>query len=167
MDNDKSMNEPISWLEWYLLRESAQKINIKAKQTLFQTFDATKNANQIKSDVLKHNETVFIFKQNFGKNKINFFHNLTLIGGSFYNPQEHYGAIQGIDEGVTSVITPDILQLVKVSTVATPVPSIEDYLQVTSMEDYRNLKVSKDIYFTARNFIPVPPFMLNELNESI
>ena len=114
MDNDKSMEEPISWLEWYLSRESAQKINTETKQTLFQTFDTKKSANQIKSDISKHNETVFIFKQNFGKNKINFFHNVTLLGGNFYNPQEHYGAIQGIDEGVTSVITPDISQLVEV-----------------------------------------------------
>ena len=83
MDNDKSMEGPISWLEWYLLRESAQKINTEAKQTLFQMFDAKKSANQIKSDTSKHNETVFVFKQNFGKNKINFFHNLTLLGGSF------------------------------------------------------------------------------------
>ena len=127
MDINGSIDESFSWLEWYLMRDSVPKINSQAKKKLFETFDSTKTEDQIKMELLKHKETVFIFKQNFGKNKINFFHNLSLIGGSFYNRQEHFGAIQGIDEGVTSVITPDMPQLLEVSTIAVQVPSMEEY----------------------------------------
>ena len=165
MDINGSIDESFSWLEWYLMRESAPKINTQAKKKLFETFDSTKTEDEIKSELLKHKETVFIFKQNFGKNKINFFHNLSLIGGSFYNPQEHFGAIQGIDEGLTSVITPDMSQLLEVSTIAAQVPSMEEYSRMKSIEDYRASRTPREKYFTARNFIPVPPFMLNDLNE--
>ena len=35
------------------------------------------------------------------------------------------------------------------------------------MEDYVNLKPSLNNYFTARNFVPIPPFMLNTINQSM
>ena len=144
----------------------SQKINSEAKKRLFETFDSTKSAEQIKLELLKHKETVFIFKQNFGKNKINFFHNLSLIGGrSFYtNPQEQFDAMQGIDEGLMSVITPDMSQLLEISAIVAQVPSREEYRRIKSFEDYRTSRPSRDKHFTARNFIPVQPFMLSELN---
>ncbi len=57
---------------------------------------------------MRYHETVFLFKQNFGVNKLNFFHHLLSVGGNFYNLQEHFGAIQGLGEDITSVVTPEI-----------------------------------------------------------
>ena len=102
-----------------------------------------------------------------GKNKINFFHHLSVTGGSFYNPQENFGMIQGIGERVTSVVTPDMNQLLEISAVPTNVPRIEDYLKVESIEDIRRLKSSKEVCYTARNVVPVPLFMLFKMNETI
>ena len=159
--------ERSSWMDWFNSRESAPKINSGAKQALFKIFDASHSKSQIKSELLKHTETVFIFKQNFGINKINIFHHLSLIGGNFYELQEHFGAIQGIEEGTTSVVTPDMDQLLEISAVATPVPNLEEYMKMESNEEYKHLKASKDSYYTARNFIPVPPFLLNEISDAI
>ena len=90
---ETEINEPISWLEWFLLLESAPKINLSAKQALFKTFDTSKSTEQTKADLLKNQDTVFMFKQNFGKNKLNTFHHLSCTGGNFYEKQEHFGAI--------------------------------------------------------------------------
>jgi len=167
MEKDSSTNDLKSWLEWFSTRESAPKINYEAKQALFKKFDASQRKTQIKTDLLRHSENVFLYKQNFGINKINLFHHLSSIGGSFYSPQEHFGAIQGIDEGITSVVTSDMTQLLEISAVATAVPKIKDYKNISSVDEYSHLKTSKDTYFIARNFIPIPPFMIYEINESI
>ena len=167
MESISEREEQSSWMDWFNSRESAPKIDSGAKQALFKMFDATHSKLQIKTELLNHTETVFLFKQNFGKNKINIFHHLSSIGGNFYNLQEHFGAIQGIEEGTTSVVTPDMDQLLEISAVASPVPKLEDYMMTESEEDCNNLKSSKDTYYTARNFIPVPPFLLNEISNSI
>ena len=161
------IEERSSWMDWFNSRESAPKINSGAKQALFKIFDASHSKLQIKSELLKHTETVFLFKQNFGINKINIFHHLSSIGGNFYELQEHFGAIQGIKEGTTSVVTPDMDQLLEISAVATLVPNLEEYMKINSNEDYKHLKSSKDSYYTARNFIPVPPFLLNKISNAI
>ena len=70
---DNDIEEPSSWLEWFIQRESAPKINLAAKQALFKNFDATKNESQIRIELIRSNEIVFMFKQNFGKNKVKFF----------------------------------------------------------------------------------------------
>ena len=166
-NNDINLDDPISWLEWFLMRDSALKINTEGKYLLFKTFDASKNGIHIKAQLTRYDETVFIFKQNFGINKVNFFHHLSSVGGNFYNIQEHFGAIQGLDEDVTSIVTPEMSELVEISTVAAQVPKIEDYLKIQSTDEFKDLKVSNDTHYTARNFIPVPPFMLNKLNQAV
>ena len=167
--NDSSIDEPLSWLEWFSMRESAPKINNEEKHTLIRTFEAAKNESEIRAHPLKYDEIVFIFKQNFGKNKVNFFHHLSSIGGNFYNLQKHFGAIQGLDEEVTSIVTPEVSELLDVSTIASPVPLIEDYTKIKLTNNLKYLKVPENScsHYTARNFIPVPPFMLHELNQAI
>ena len=167
MDNDKDIEAPISWLEWFLTRESALKINIEGKRELFQTFESSRNEFHMKAQLMRYHETVFLFKQNFGINKLNLFHHLSSVGGNFYNLQEHFGAIQGLDEDVTSVVTPEISELLDVSTNTVQVPSIEEYMKITSTEELKDLRVTKDVSYKARNFIPVPPFMLHDLNQAI
>ena len=63
---DIDIEGPTSWLEWFILQESAPKINLTAKQALFNNFDAIKSKEQMRTELLKSNELVFIFKQNFG-----------------------------------------------------------------------------------------------------
>ena len=132
---------------------------------MFDTFNAEKNTAQIQLNLLRNDEIVFLFKQNFGINKINCFDHLLTIGGNLYNPIEYFGAIQGIDEYITLVITADMNQLLEISSAAAPVPTMEDFMCLNLMDNYRSLKPSLTEYYTARNFIPVPPFMPNALNQ--
>ena len=77
--------EPTSWLEKFVLRESIPKNNMVSKQALFENFDPVKNEEQTKTELLQSNKIVFMFKQNFGKNKIIFFHHLSLTRENFCN----------------------------------------------------------------------------------
>ena len=58
-------------------------------------------------------------------------------------------------------------QLLEILAIATNVPTMEGYLNVEDLEDTRKLRNSKDTCYTARNFVPVPPFMLYKLNQPI
>ena len=60
--NDSSMDEHLTWLEWYLMRNSTPKINNNEKHTLFRIFGAAKDKLEIKAHLLKCDEMVFIFK---------------------------------------------------------------------------------------------------------
>ena len=121
----------------------------------------------MKIALIRHQETTFLYKQNFGINKLNIFHHLVVIGGNFYNKQEHYGAIQGVDNNVTCIVTPDIQQLLGLSTNKTSVPLIDDLMEVKSEDEYQNLKTSTRSKYSARYFIAIPPLMLFKINKAI
>ena len=159
-------NKPNSWLEWFQSRESAPKIDDSMKKVLFETFDASKSEENIKTSLLNHKETVYMLKQNFGKNKLNIFHHLEAVGGNIYQTDEHFGAIQGVEKDVTCVVTIDMPQLLDKSN-ETGVPSVDDYLKTTNENDYRNLKASTNDKFASRNFIPIPPFLLQVVSDTL
>ena len=46
--NERELENPSSWLDWFLLRESAGKINSSSKLQLFKTFDASKDEENTK-----------------------------------------------------------------------------------------------------------------------
>ena len=52
------IDQPMSWLKWYLSRENAPKISTAAKQALFMSFDASKSEENTKVELLKNNETI-------------------------------------------------------------------------------------------------------------
>ena len=62
MGKDSVLENPTTWMEWFLLRDCALQVNKYAKKTLFKTFNAEKNTAQIQLNLLKNNETVFLFK---------------------------------------------------------------------------------------------------------
>ena len=159
-------NKPKSWLEWFQSRESAPKIDESMKKALLETFNASKPEEDIKKAVTNYKETVFLFKQNFGKNKLNIFHHLEAVGGNIYQTEEHFGAIQGVEKDLTCIATVDMPQLLDKSN-ETGVPLVEDYLKITNNNEYRNLKTSTNLKFASRNFIPIPPFLLQVVSNTI
>ena len=136
------------------------------KKALLERFNASKSEEDMKRAVSNYKETVYIFKQNFGKNKLNIFHHLEAVGGNIYDTEEHFGAIQGVEKELTCIVTLDMPQLLDTSN-ETGVPLVEDYLKTTNEEDYRNLKTSTNLKFASRNFIPIPPFLLQVVNDTI
>ena len=121
----------------------------------------------MKTALLCHQEIAFLFKLNFGINRLNIFHHLNAIGGRFYQKHESFGIIQEVDEDVTCIMTPDIPQLVGIFTNEASVPPIEDLIGLYTEENYRRINSLTRNKYSARNFIPIPPFMLFKINEAI
>ena len=118
--------------------------------------------------MLDHDQTSFLFKQNLGVNKINVIHHLVRVGGNLYDSNESFGAIQGIGEGTSCVITPDVPTLVALPLrISEKVPKPDDIYAAKSKSDIENLTVNDTCQFLPRNFVPIPPFLLDRINTTI
>ena len=118
--------------------------------------------------MMEYDQTVFMFKQNLGDNKISVFHYLSRLGGSLYDKTEIFGAVQGIGDGTSCVITPDIVTLLCLSVRnAEKVPKPDNIFAARTRTDIENLVQDNNHQFFPQNFIPIPPFLLNKLNTTL
>jgi hypothetical protein len=158
-----------SWKEWFLSRDSAAIINKSNQEKLFSTFNSTISNSKCIESLIQHEETVFLHKVNFGEKKVNTFHHLTSVGGTIYDSTEkEYGFIQGIGETTATSMTTDIEVLCKTPTQApTAIPSVTQILTASTEEQIDSLTVSATVTYAPRNFIPVPPFLLDPIQETV
>ena len=158
-----------TWLQWFNTRPSAITINQSQQERFFKTFDAGVTEDTILDAVISHEETAFIHKVNFDDSRIAIFHHLVSSGGTIYdNGMKGFGFLQGVSSIATTQMTPDDKVLKRVeSNSDTPVPAIASLLAVKTTEDVDALTVSATVKFRARNFIPIPPFMLESIHNTI
>ena len=123
--------------------------------------------DESKKELLDQGEVAFMFKMNFGSNMVNIIHHCQKNGGNIWMDEEHIGAIQGLQREATCIVTPDFNQLTQISVRDTSIPDINDLLNARTVEDINNLQLSPAKKFSARNVIPIPPFMLDKLDETI
>ena len=156
-----------SWEQWFLNSKSAPFLNKSFKQRLFNTFNSAITNDECKNQMLKHDEVAFLFKMNFGQGRINILHHFQEIGGKLWMQEEYFGAIQGIKKDGTCVVIPDQHQLFGISEDNESIPETDSFLQVQDLNQLDQLIASNDKKYTARNVIPVPPFMLSKISDII
>ena len=157
-----------SWLEWFDSRDSATTINKTHQAELIEAFDADDDANTSLKEIIQHEETTFLFKVNFGTTNVNIFHHLKKFGGTIYQPTTSYGFIQGVGKSTSWTMTPDTDTLSKKPTgEAIAIPTATSLNAITSDENVEALTISATIKYKARNFIPIPPFLLNTVQTTI
>ena len=157
-----------SWKEWYNSRSSATIINKSNQERLFEIFNSNTSIEKCRQELEEHSETVFLFRHNFGANRIDLFHNMTSSGGNLYTTKEEFGFIQGVDEDSSNFMTPDYDTLTLVPhEVADPIPTASHLLNVSSIDDVNALVVGQTTSYRPRNFVPIPPFLLNTLTTTI
>ena len=159
-----------NWLLWFKSRDSAIQVNKQHQDTLIKTFDASIDPDTILGVVAKHEETVFLHKVNVGTSRIALFHHLTEVGGTVYDAgAKDYGFIQNVGEDSAIRMTPDPegLSRVEVATAA-PVPTVNQIFGITKVEDITSMTESATtITYKPRNFMPIPPFLLDTIHEAI
>lgn len=64
-------------------------------------------------------------------------------------------------------MTPDLNQLFRTSEGDNLVPALEDMIKTASTTNIERLQVSESLRNTARNVIPIRPFMVNRLSLAI
>jgi hypothetical protein len=157
-----------SWQEWFDSRDSANHINKSHQEELFKTFNATETEEKVKSEVIQHEETAFLFKVNFGESTVNIFHHMKKMGGTIYQPAAVYGFLQGVGESTTWPMTPDIDTLcTNIDGDPVAMPTTTNLVGLTTLESVENLTLSATIRYKPRNFIPIPPFLLKTIQETI
>ena len=168
--NTPSNNASITtWLDWFQSRESGTKINQAHQEKLFTTFNSTVSKSDSIEAVIDHDETAYLQKASFGVGNITIFHHLKAVGGTIYDPNaKDFGFIQGLGKETAIILKPDTETLFKDyegTAVATPSPT--NILNVNSIEQVDNLTDSVSVTYSPRNFIPIPPFLLNTIHNSI
>ena len=90
------------------------------------------------------------------------------IGGNLYVEKQDFGLIQGVEESATCIMTPDVNVLMQIPyATAQGIPTATQLLAVTSIEDISNLAVGQTTSYKPRNFIPIPPFLLDTISDAI
>ena len=158
-----------SWLTWFHTRDSSIAINKSSQEQLLTTFDSSVDPPTVIETILKHEETVYLHKVLLGTRRITMFHNLIEMGGTLYDTgDKEYGFIQGIGDTTASPMILDINALKKVEiNTAQPVPTINNILSVTTIESVDALTTSATVTYKARNFVPVPPFLIPTIHNTI
>ena len=167
--NSSSSNSSNSWLSWFNSRESASAINKKNLEKLFSTFNYEISKSDCIEMLINHNETVFLNKTNFGSKNVSIFHHLVSVGGTIYDTEgKKFGLIQGVGKLTATKMTPDMDSLCNVeSEDEVNVPTMSNILAVRSKDQVDSLVVSTRSKLRPRNFIPIPPFLLSTVNETI
>ena len=157
-----------SWKGWFLSRESADFINKGAQEALFKAFDSSVDEDKCLEEIECHKETVFMFRQNFGDQRVQLFHHLSSVGGNIYIPNKEFGFIQGIEDSAVCFITPDVKVLSKLPFAnAEPIPVVNHLFAATTVDEVNALTNGQQTTYLPRNFIPVPPFLIDSISSTI
>ena len=157
------------WGQWFKSKESATTINKAHQETLLLTFDHSKTKDQALEAVLKHEEVTFLHKIMIGSKQVAMFHHLIEVGGTIYDAgSKEYGFIQDVEADTSQPLTPDIEALFKTPTMITqPVPTINAIMGVKTKEEVDALVTSATVTYRPRNFVPVPPFLMEKIQKTI
>mmetsp|Transcript_12947 Transcript_12947/g.15812 ORF Transcript_12947/g.15812 Transcript_12947/m.15812 type:complete len:175 (+) Transcript_12947:268-792(+) len=155
----------IDWNKWSDALPSSNKINQKLQEQLFQAFKGDITADDCKKKLSDYQETMFLYKETFGK-RLNIFHHVQHIGGTVYDSTIHTGFIQGTTKEEANPMTPDIATLYEVSTgTAVGVPTITSILNATTTAEVETLANGATTTYHPRNFIPITPFLCQDVSD--
>jgi len=169
LNSPTSSRQAKDWKCWFNERESSKFINRSAKANLFETFDAKKSPAECTQLLLQHEETVFLYKQNVGASRLNIFHHIISIGGTVYSPTKVFAAIERVSKYTLGIITPDMVALTQLLvTKENKVPNKDEFFKIASRSDALNIVSNgSNSAFCPRNFIPIPPFLLDTIDKTI
>ena len=156
-----------NWIKWFDSRPSSEFINKQSMEELFKAFNASVLDDDIKQKLQDHQETLFIFKESFGE-RMNVFHHVKILGGTVYDSNVQIGFIQGASKDMATTMTPDIDILCSMTaTTAIAVPTVTDILKATNAAEIDALTNGTTTTYKPRNFIPIIPFLCQDISEMI
>ena len=159
--------EYADWFEYYDARETSSIINKGRIEQMLKTFDSSLSEKDAKSEVSRNKDIVFLARIGLNRS-LGLIHHIDIEGGTIANPEEQCAFLVGLDRDNTMVATPDVEILFKQPHPnAVAVAKRDDIMNCTSIENIENLAQSQSQTIRPRNFIPVPPFLVRTLNDSI
>lgn len=156
-----------SWVTWFLSQKSAPMIDKRHKAQLFQTFSADISRENCQAQLERQDEVAYLIATDFKEGAVTIIHHCKEVGGNLGSDSKSFGAIQGIRKNGTCTITPNIERLTSVAVTDEPVPTKENIMNIRNIHDIENTQVSDEKKISLRNFIPIPPFLLKEIDSTI
>ena len=156
-----------SWYEYYDALPASSVVNKGKMEQMFRSFDHSLSPEAAKSAMTKNQDFVFLARTGLNKT-LGLFHHLEVSGGTIVDPVEDCAFFVGLDRANSIIATPDTAVLFRAPH-ADPyaVAKREDIMSCSSVEEVDNLQASQSQTIRARNFIPVPPFLVRILGKSI
>ena len=162
------MNTTLSdWTEYFDALPSSTIINKGCMKNLFKTFDANVTKEEVMNRVEKHNETVFLARLSL-RSGLNVFHHFIQVGGTVYSGDKEAGFFVGLHKSTAAKMTPDTDLLFETPhATAFEIPRKDDILNCVTSDDVKALVESNTVSYRARNFIPIPPFLMQVVVSTI
>ena len=156
-----------TWSEYYDARPASSVINKGKMEQLMRSFDSILSADDAKAAMTRNTDLVFLARTGLNKT-LGFIHHFDLEGGTIIDPEEDYAFFVGLNRANAIIATPDAETLFRAPHPdAYAVAKREDIMSCTSLAEVENLQASNSQSIKARNFIPVPPFLVKVLSDSI
>ena len=105
-----------TWKEWFSSRESQIDIDKNKTAELLKSFSHSLAQEECEDALRSHDETVFLYRQNFGEDTLGLFHHFTSIGGTVYSRKKESAFIQGIGENTSSFMNVNVETLIDLPT---------------------------------------------------
>ena len=156
-----------SWYEYYDALPASSVVNKGKMEQMLRSFDASLSAVEAKAAMARNQD--FVYSARTGLNKtLGLFHHLEVSGGTILDPEEDCAFFVGLNQANAIIATPDADVLFRQPHPnAYEVAKREDIMNCSSLQDVENLQASASQSIRARNFIPVPPFLVRTLGDSI
>ena len=155
------------WAEYFDSVPSSTLVNKGCMENLFKTFDSSISSDEAIAQFEKHTYTVFLVRLSLCSG-LNVFHHLIQVGGTVYSNEKKSGFILDSNKITSAITTPYIDILFRTPDAqAYKVAKLEDILKCVSIEGIQILKDNTSESYQARNFIPIPPFLMHLIHSAI
>ena len=156
-----------SWYEYYDALPASSMVNKGKMEQMFKSFDSSLSADEAKAAMTKNQDFVFLARTGLNKT-LGLVHHLEVSGGTILDPEEDCAFFVGLNQANAIIATPDADVLFRSPHPdAYEVAKREDIMNCASLHDVENIQASASQSIRARNFIPVPPFLVKTLGDSI
>ena len=157
-----------NWEEWFLGRESNILIDQSKQEILLLKYDANTASDKVVKNLEDNKEIIFVFCKSFGDKMVNIFHHFKRFGGLITNPKETYTFLRGVKERAVFAMQVNKKTLSKnTSILSLALPTLKDLKLVKKKENIASLDLSIRNHCLTKNFIPIPPFLLNTVFKVI
>jgi hypothetical protein len=151
------------WVEWFLGLPSSDKVNKGNLKTLLNEFNHVADATTCELKLEREDETVFIAKMGRG-GRLKLFHHYK-SNRRIHTSENKATIILGMGKANTQVFNPETEKLLKKPTIETAMPTPTSLLGFT--EGGGQALATGRTRIKARNFSPVPPFLISQVSDII
>ena len=156
-----------SWVEYYDSLPVSSAVNKGKMEQMLKSFDSSISAVDAKRAMTRNKDLVFLARTGLNKT-LGLIHRFDSSGGTILDPDESCAVVIGLSRSNAILVSPDADTLFKEPhATAYKVATRERIMNCSTLEMVSELVDSDTQSLRARNFIPIPPFLIRPIATSI